>query len=153
MANTYTQIHIQAVFAVKHREGLILPEFRKELFGYIGQTINELGHKNIIVNGVSDHVHCFFGFRPTQSLSDMMREVKSNASNWVNRQEAMKHRFEWQEGYGAFSYSKSQVDVVYKYIENQEEHHKTRSFREEYEDMLEKFGVEYDKQYIFKELI
>ena len=153
MANTYTQIHIQTVFAVKHREGLILPEFRKQLFGYIGQTINELGHKNIIVNGVSDHVHCFFGFRPTQSLSDMMREVKANASNWVNRQEAMKHRFEWQEGYGAFSYSKSQVDAVYKYVENQEERHKIKTFMEEYVNMLEKSGVVYDPKYIFKELI
>ena len=149
MANTYTQLHIQAVFAVKYREALILPAFKKELFGYIGQTINDLGHKTLLVNGVSDHVHCFFGFRPKQSLSDMMREVKSNSSNWINSEKFLPHRFEWQEGFGAFSYSKSQVDAVMKYVENQEAHHKKRTFREEYINMLQKFEVEYDEKYIF----
>ena len=153
MANTYTQIHIQTVFAVKFREGLIRPEFKSELFGYIGQTINDLGHKTLIVNGVSDHVHCFFGFRPTQSLSDMMREVKANASGWINEKRFLKHRFEWQEGYGAFSYSKSQIDAVMKYVLNQEAHHKKRSFRDEYEDMLTKFEVDYDERYIFTDPI
>ena len=149
MANTYTQLHIQAVFAVKYREGMILPTFKKELFGYIGQTINDLGHKTLLVNGVSDHVHCFFGFRPKQSLSDMMREVKSNSSNWINSEKFLPHRFEWQEGFGAFSYSKSQVDAVMKYVENQEVHHKKRTFREEYINMLQKFEVDYDEKYIF----
>lgn len=149
MANTFTQIHIQAVFAVKFREGLILPEFKKELFGYIGQTINDLGHKTLVVNGMSDHVHCFFGFRPTQALSDMMREVKANASKWVNEEKFLKHRFEWQEGFGAFSYSKSQVDAVIKYVNNQEAHHAKYSFVQEYENMLQKFEVEYKEKYIF----
>lgn len=151
MANTYHQIHIQTVFAVKFREGLLLPEFRKEVFGYIGQIINNLGHKTLIVNGVSDHVHCFFGLHPKQALADLMREVKTNSSKWINNQKFLRYRFEWQEGYGAFSYGKSQVDSVMKYILNQEEHHRTLSFRTEYLDFLQKFEIEHDEKYIFKE--
>ncbi len=150
MANTYHQIHIQTVFAVKFREGLILPNFRQELFGYIGQIINNLGHKTLIVNGVSDHVHCFFGLHPKQALADLMREIKSNSSNWINAQKFLRYRFEWQEGYGAFSYGKSQAHDVYKYVENQEEHHKTVSFRDEYLNFLRKFEIEHDEKYIFK---
>jgi putative transposase len=150
MANTYHQIYIQTVFAVKFREGLILPNFRQELFGYIGQIINNLGHKTLIVNGVSDHVHCFFGLHPKQALSDLMREIKSNSSNWINAQKFLRCRFEWQEGYGAFSYGKSQSNDVYKYIENQEEHHKTISFRDEYLNFLRKFEIEHDEKYIFQ---
>lgn len=151
MANTYHQIHIQTVFAVKFRKGLIQPEFRQELLGYIGQTINNLGHKTLIINGVSDHVHCFFGLDPKQSLSDMMREVKANSSGWVNEQKFLKHRFEWQKGYGAFSYGKSQVPAVFKYVQNQEIHHKKRTFREEYLDFLVKFEIDHDEKYIFHE--
>ncbi|MCB0534924.1 MAG: IS200/IS605 family transposase [Saprospiraceae bacterium] len=151
MANTYHQIYIQTVFAVKFREALILPAFRRELFGYIGATINQLGHKTILINGIADHVHCFIGLNPKQALSDLMREVKANASGWVNKNKFLKHRFEWQEGFGAFSYGKSQVDSVYKYIENQEEHHNQVTFREEYLSLLRKFEVEHNEKYVFKE--
>ncbi|MBP6810543.1 MAG: IS200/IS605 family transposase [Saprospiraceae bacterium] len=153
MANTYHQIHIQTVFAVKFREGLILPKFRQELFGYIGQTINDLGHKTLIINGVADHVHCFFGLYPKQSLSDLMQKVKSNASGWINEQKFLEHRFEWQKGFGAFSYAKSQVNAVYKYVQNQEAHHKKRTFRAEYLEFLQKFEIEHDEKYIFHEPI
>ncbi len=153
MANTYHQIFIQTVFAVKFRKGLILPEFRQELFGYLGQSINDLGHKTMIVNGVDDHVHCFFGLNPKQSLSDAMREVKANSSGWVNEQKFLKHRFEWQLGYGAFSYGKSQVDTVFKYVKNQEAHHKKRTFRSEFLEFLQKYEIDHDEKYIFHEPI
>jgi REP element-mobilizing transposase RayT len=153
MAGTFSQIHIQTVFAVKYRESLLLPSFRQNLFGYIGQTINDLGNKTLIINGVGDHVHCFFGLRPAQSLSKVMQEVKANSSRWINEQRFLKCRFEWQEGFGAFSYSKSQVEAVCLYIKNQEEHHRNKTFREEYLAMLNAFEVDYDERYIFKEPI
>ncbi len=149
MANTYHQIFIQTVFAVQFREALILSDFRQELFGYIGQTINNLGHKTLIVNGVSDHINCFFGLDPKQALADLMREVKANSSAWVNEQKFLQPRFEWQKGYGAFSYGKSQVAAVFKYVQNQEAHHKKRTFREEYLDFLQKFEIDHDEKYIF----
>jgi putative transposase len=151
MANTYTQIHIQTVFTVKYRNALILPEHKKEVFGYIGNIINNLGHKNLIVNGMPDHVHCLFGLNTKQSISDLMREVKANSSRWLNMQVWMQHKFEWQEGYGAFSYSKSQIDAVYKYILNQEEHHSKKTFRQEYLEFLKKFEIDHDEKYIFHE--
>jgi REP element-mobilizing transposase RayT len=151
MANTYHQIRIQTVFAVKYREALILPQFQQELFGYIGETINQLGHKTFIVNGTSYHVHCYFGLSPRQVLSDLMREVKANSSNWINSSNFLHHRFEWQEGYGAFSYSKSQDHQVYSYVQNQAQHHQRLTFREEYLDFLRKFEIEPDELYIFKE--
>ncbi len=151
MANTYHQIFIQTVFAVRYREGLILPSFRADLLGYIGATMNNLGHKTILVNGVSDHVHCFFGLNPKQVLSDLMRDVKANSSAWINQKKFLKHRFEWQDGFGAFSYGKSQVSTVFNYIENQEEHHKTTTFRAEYLGFLKKFEIEHDEKYIFQE--
>jgi putative transposase len=151
MANTYSQIHIHAVFAVKNREALIQKEWDKRLFAYIGQIINNLEHKTLIVNGVSDHVHIFFGLRPKMSVSEVLQKVKANSSKWVNESGLLQHHFEWQEGYGAFSHSKSQVDAVIKYIEKQEQHHQKVTFREEYLNMLEKFGVEFDEKYIFKD--
>jgi putative transposase len=153
MANTYTQIHIQTVFAVKFREALITPELKPQLFGYIGETIKSYGHKLLIVNGVHDHVHCFFGMRPTQSISDLMQEVKSNSSKWINDNRLLSSKFAWQEGFGAFSYAKSQCSNVITYIENQEIHHQKRTFREEYMDMLEKAEIDYDERYIFSDLI
>jgi putative transposase len=153
MANTYSQIHIHAVFAVKNREALIQKEWDKRLFAYIGQIINNLEHKTLIVNGVSDHVHVFFGLRPKMSISEVMQKVKANSSKWVNESGFLKHHFEWQEGYGAFSHSQSQIDAVIKYIANQEMHHQKVSFREEYLGMLKNFGVEFDEKYTFKDLI
>jgi putative transposase len=152
MANTYRQIYIQTVFAVKKRDATINKEWSKDLFAVIGNLINEEGGKTYLVNGIFDHVHCFFGVKPSVLVSDVMKTAKAKSSKWVNDNKLTKTHFEWQEGYGAFSYSHSQKDAVYKYVENQEEHHKLRTFREEYLDFLIKFDVPYDERYIFKDL-
>ena len=131
MANTYHQLYVQTVFAVKYRASVIKPEWRKEFFGVIGNLINEVGCKNIIVNGVADHVHCFFGMLPSLTISDVMQKIKANSSGWLNKQNFMKHRFEWQSGYGAFSYSRADLINVYQYILNQETHHQKKTFRVE----------------------
>ncbi len=153
MANTYHQIYLQTVFAVKYRNAMIEKTWQKDLFGVIGNLINETGCKTIIVNGVEDHVHCFFGLKPTVAVSELMKTVKAKSSKYINDHSLTPERFEWQEGYGAFSYSQSQIDAVYKYIQNQEEHHKKYTFREEYLDFLEKFKISYDEKYIFEDLI
>ena len=153
MANTYHQVYIQVVFAVKYREAVIANEWKSILFGVIGNLINETGCKTIIVNGVEDHVHCFLGLKPTVSISELMKTVKSKSSKYINDNRLTKSRFEWQEGYGAFSYGHSQINVVYKYILNQEEHHKKQTFKEEYLEFLDKFEVPFDERYIFEDLI
>ncbi|MEL1244405.1 IS200/IS605 family transposase [Flavobacterium sp. DGU11] len=152
MPNTYTQIHLQFVFAVKHRYGIIAPHWKQELYLYISGIIEKQGHKLLAINGMPDHVHIFIGMRPNQSVSDLLQDIKRNSSLWINQKGFVNGKFEWQEGYGAFSYSKYQVKAVIDYIENQEIHHKKISFREEYLDFLQKFEVEYDERYIFREL-
>ncbi|KQB36858.1 Transposase [Flavobacterium daejeonense] len=153
MANTYHQIYVQFVFAVKYREAVVANEWKSTLFGVIGNLINETGCKTIIVNGVEDHVHCFLGLKPTVSISELMKTVKAKSSKYINDHNLTKSRFEWQEGYGAFSYGHSQIDVVYKYIANQEEHHKKKTFKEEYLEFLDKFQVPFDEKYLFESLI
>lgn len=153
MANTYHQIYLQTVFAVKYRNAVIDISWKQTLFGVIGKLINETNCKTIIVNGVKDHVHCFLGLKPFISVSELMKTVKAKSSKYINDHRLTKERFEWQEGYGVFSYSQSSVDAVYKYIFNQDEHHKKQTFRDEYLDFLNRFKVEYDEQYIFKDLI
>ena len=153
MANTYHQMYIQAVFAVKYREAVIEKIWKEELFGVIGNLVNETECKTILVNGVEDHVHCFFGLEPKVSVSDVMKNAKAKSSKWLNESGLLKHRFEWQKGFGAFSYSHSHIDKVFNYIKNQEAHHKKETFREEYIKMLKAFGVEYDERYIFENLI
>jgi putative transposase len=153
VANTYHQIYLQTVFAVKYREAVIEKEWKPTLFAVIGNLINEANCKTIIVNGVADHVHCFIGLKPVVSVSELMKTVKAKSSKYINDNSLTTERFEWQEGYGVFSYSQSQVDKVYKYIQNQEEHHKKQTFRDEYLDFLKKFKVEYDEHYIFQDLI
>lgn len=153
MANTYHQIYLQTVFAVKYRNAVIDKAWKQTLFGVIGNLINETNCKTIIVNGVEDHVHCFLGLKPVVSVSELMKTVKAKSSKYINDHSLTKERFEWQEGYGVFSYSQSSVNAVYKYIFNQEEHHKKQTFRDEYLDFLNRFKVEYDEQYIFKDLI
>jgi putative transposase len=115
------------------------------LLGVIGNLINETGCKTIIVNGIEDHIHCFLGLKPVVSISELMKTVKAKSSKYINDHQLTKRRFEWQEGYGVFSYSHSQIDQVYKYIANQEEHHKKLMFREEYLEFLEKFDVPYNE--------
>ena len=152
MANTYSQIHLQFIFAVKHRDSLIRSQWKAELHLYISGIIEKQGHKLLAINGMPDHIHIFIGMRPTQSVSDLLQDIKRNSSLWINQKGFVKGKFEWQEGYGAFSYSKSHVKSVIDYIENQENHHKKISFREEYIDFLQKFEIDYDKRYIFKEV-
>ncbi len=153
MANTYTEIHIQFVFAVKHRDGLIHSSFKDELYQYISGIIKNHNHKLLAINGMSDHIHILIGMRPTQSISDLLQDIKGNSSKWINEKKFLKVKFEWQEGYGAFSYSKSQVNNVIDYIKNQEQHHTVKTFREEYLEVLKLYEVEYDERYIFKDPI
>ena len=153
MANTYHQIYLQMVFAVKYRNAVINKEWRPMLLGVIGNLINEANCKTIIVNGVEDHVHCFIGLKPVVSVSELMKTVKAKSSKYVNDHSLAKERFEWQEGYGVFSYHQSLVDIVYKYIQNQEAHHKIQTFGEEYRELLKEFRIEYDEQYIFQDMI
>ena len=153
MANTYHQIYLQMVFAVKYRKAVIDKSWNSNLFGVIGNLINETKCKTIIVNGVEDHVHCFVGLKPVVSVSELMKTVKAKSSKYINDHKLTPERFEWQEGYGVFSYSQKDVDTVYKYIHHQEEHHKVQPFLEEYLKLLKEFKVEYDEQYIFQELV
>src|SRR6476659_689975 len=153
MANTYHQIYLQTVFAVKYRKAVIEKAWKEKLFAAIGNLINETDCKTIIVNGVEDHVHCFIGLEPVVSVSELMKTVKAKSSKYINDKSLTPDRFEWQKGYGVFSYGQSQVDRVYKYIQNQEAHHKKQTFRDEYLDFLKKFKVAYDEQYVFQDPI
>jgi len=150
MAGTYSQIYIQVVFAVKGRQNLLCKDWRDEVFKYMCGIIKNKGHKPIIVNGVSDHPHVFVGLKPSMALSDLVRDVKNNSTNFINDHAWIKGKFCWQEGYGAFSYSHSQIDNVYNYILNQERHHSQQTFQDEYKDFLKKFEIEHDVKYLFE---
>ena len=152
MANTYTQIHIQAVFPVKYRRSQIQNEWKNELYKYITGIVQNHKHKMLAINGMSDHLHVFFGMRPTQSLSELLQDIKGGSSHWINDQKITPRRFEWQQGYGAFSYCRSEVEKVIAYIRNQELHHQRHSFLQEYKELLKEFEIDYDEQFIFKEL-
>ena len=150
MAGTFSQIYIQVVFAVKGRENLLQKPWRDEVFKYMSGIIREKSQKPIIVNGVEDHVHLFIGLKPSMCLSDLVRDVKNNTTNFINDKKLTKKKFFWQEGYGSFSYSHSHIDNVYKYILNQEEHHRKQTFKDEYLEYLEKFEIEHDDKYLFE---
>ncbi len=153
MANTYHQIHLQFVFSPKYRQGLIDPEWENDLYKYItGIVQNEHNkHKMLSINGMPDHIHIFIGMRPDQSVSRLMQEVKAASSRWINDYRLTRQRFEWQSGYGAFSYSKSAVNNVIDYIKNQKTHHQKLSFKDEYIKQLEEFEIDYDERYLFHE--
>jgi putative transposase len=151
MSNTFTQIHLQLIFAVQNRLALIQPSWKDELYRYITGIVQKHHHKLIIINGMPDHVHVLIGMRPSQSLSELLQDIKGSSSIWINEKRLVPGKFQWQEGYGAFSYSKSHVPAVINYILNQEEHHKKKTFMEEYKELLDKFGVDYDERYIFKQ--
>ncbi|MBT3301822.1 MAG: IS200/IS605 family transposase [Bacteroidetes bacterium] len=153
MANTYTQIHIQAVFVVKYRACLIQNSWKEELYRYIIGIIKENNHKPLIINGMPDHIHILLGLRPAQSISDLLKDIKGSSSKWINEKGFLPVQFSWQGGYGAFSYSKQDLPKVIKYIKNQEIHHKKKSFNEEYVELLHEFDIEYDNQFLFKPLI
>ena len=150
MANTYSQLNIHCVFAVKGRENLLDKKWREDVFKYIAGIIKNKGQKPIIVNGVSDHVHVFVGLKPSMSVSDLIRDVKNNSTNFINDKKFLKGKFSWQEGFGSFSYSHSHIENVYNYILNQEEHHRKKTFCEEYLEFLKNFNVEYDEKYLFE---
>lgn len=152
MANTYHQVYLQFVFAVKYRDAVIAKSWRDDLLAVIGNLINESGCKCIIVNGVEDHIHCFVGMIPKVSMSELMKSVKAKSSKYVNDNKLTRSRFEWQTGFGVFSYSQSHIDNVFNYIKNQEQHHHKQSFKEEYLEFLEKFQIPFDERYIFEEL-
>ncbi|MCF8293752.1 MAG: IS200/IS605 family transposase [Chitinophagaceae bacterium] len=149
MAGTFSQLYIQTVFAVKGRENLIDKKWRDELYKYISGIITGKGQKSIIVNGVADHIHCFIGLKPSMSISDLMRDVKNNSSKFINEKGFIKGKFSWQEGYGAFSYSHSQIEQVYNYILNQEMHHQKKTFKEEYLEFLSRYEIDYKTDYLF----
>ncbi len=149
MANTFSQIYIQIIFSVKGRQNLLQKPWRDEVFKYISSIIKNKNQKPIIVNGVADHVHVFVGLKPSMRLSDLVRDIKNNSSCFINEHKFIRGKFSWQEGYGAFSYAHSQIDNVYQYIANQEEHHRKKTFREEYREFLQKYEINYDEKYLF----
>jgi REP element-mobilizing transposase RayT len=150
MANTYTQIYLHIVFAVEGRQCLIAPEHNDELQKYITGIVTAQRHKLIAINNMPDHLHLLVGLRPDAALSDLVRDVKAGLSKFINEKRWVMGRFSWQEGFGAFSHARSQLGAVIRYIQNQQKHHAKKSFRDEYLELLEKFGVEYDQKYIFK---
>lgn len=149
MANTYTQIYVQIVFAVRERDGLIAPEWKEELFKYIAGIIKNRGQKLIAIGGVADHIHILIAISPDIALSNLVRDIKTASGKWINGRRLVRGKFYWQEGFGAFSYSKSQLDDVAKYVLNQEIRHREQSFKHEYIGMLSKFDVDYDERFVF----
>lgn len=150
MPNTYTQIHIQFVFAVKYRASLISPEWEERLMKYITGIVQANNHKMVQINTMPDHIHILIGLRTHQSISSLIQNVKTESSKWINNQRFLKTKFYWQEGYGAFSYSKKELPNVIRYIQNQKEHHKKELFLDEYTNFLKAFDIEYEDKYIFK---
>lgn len=152
MADTYTQIYIQIVFAVKGRNNLISVKWKDELYKYITGIITNEGQKLIAVNGMPDHIHILIGLKPTIALSNLVRDIKANSSRFINDKQWIAGKFEWQQGFGAFSYSHSQLKNVITYIERQEEHHKTKTFREEYLEFLRLYNIEFKNEFIFDDV-
>ena len=145
----FTQLYGHLVFAVKYRERLLTKEIRDELFKYISGIISNRKHKVIIINGMTDHIHILIGLNPNDKISDLVACVKRESSSFVNEKKFFRGKFHWQDGYGAFSYSRSQLDVIYKYLANQEAHHKKSTFREEYVELLMRFEIKFEEKYLF----
>ena len=152
MANTFTQIYLHIVFAVKNRISLIKPEWKEELYKYITGIVKNNEHKLIAINGTANHLHIAVGYKPHQLIPDLMQDIKGYSSRWINEKRFVHGKFSWQAGYGAFSFSHSQIDVVVKYINNQEKHHKKKSFNEEYLELLKRYNIEFDEKYILKDV-
>lgn len=152
MADSYSQIYIQTIFAVKFRNALIHPTWEDQLYKYITGTVQNNGQKMLAINGMPDHLHFLIGMKPTCCLSDLIREVKKSSSRFIKEQKFSKHKFQWQAGFVAFSYGRSQLDNVISYIANQKDHHRKITFREEYEVFLRKFEVDFKKERIFSAL-
>lgn len=150
MANTFTQVYIQIVFSVKGRQNLIQKSWREELYKYICGIVNGKEQKVYAIGGVADHIHILVSIKPNIAISDLVRDIKANSSKWINEKGYVIGKFQWQEGFGAFSYAQSQLDNVIAYINNQEQHHQKKTFKEEYTGLLQKFNVSYDDQYLFE---
>ncbi len=150
MANTYTQIYIQIVFSVKGRQNLIQKDWKEELHKYICGIVNGKKQKVYAIGGVADHIHILISINPNIVLSDLVRDIKANSSKWINERQFVLGKFQWQEGFGAFSYAKSQLDAVITYINNQEQHHKKDTFKDEYLALLQKFDIDFDEKYLFE---
>lgn len=150
MANTYSQVYLHIVFAVKGRQNLISAGIREELHKYITGIVTNRDQKLLSIFCMPDHTHILIGLKPSISISDLVRDIKAGSSKFINDKKLIKGKFSWQEGFGVFSYSRSQIDTVIKYIQTQEKHHRKKTFKEEYLEFLEKFKVEYDEKYLFE---
>ena len=150
MANTFSQIYIHVVFAVQGRENLISSEWREQLYKYITGIVTNHGQKLIAIGGVSDHIHILIGFKPNFEISKLVQEIKANSSRIINQKRLVPGKFQWQEGFGAFSYSRSQIDGVVRYIRDQEKHHAKSTFKSEFIGLLNRYEIEYDEKYLFK---
>jgi putative transposase len=150
MPNTFTQLYIQFVFAVKHREALIHKSFKEDLYKYITGIVQNKGSKMLSINGMADHIHIFIGYEPKTAIPDLVKDIKLASNEWINSWKLTKGRFGWQEGYGAFSYSRSQIKDVCLYIQNQEDHHRHKSFREEYISFLQTLEIDFEEKYLFE---
>jgi putative transposase len=150
MANTYTQLYIHYIFAVQNRISLINNKWKEQLYKYINGIIIQQGHKPFAINGMPDHIHVLVSMSPKQAPSDLMFDVKRSSTLWINEHKFVSGKFSWQEGFGAFSYGKSQIPTIVNYIENQEKHHKKQTFYEEYLDFLKLYEVEFDERYVLK---
>jgi REP element-mobilizing transposase RayT len=149
MPNTYSQIYVQVVFSVKRRQNLIQKSWKEELYKYICGIVSGKEQKVYAIGGVEDHIHILISLRPNIALSDLVRDIKANSSKWINEKGFVKGKFQWQEGFGAFSYGHPQLDTIIAYINNQEQHHQKKRFKEEYMELLEKYYVEYHEKYLF----
>jgi putative transposase len=150
MPNTYTQLYIQFVFAVKYRESLIEKKWKNELYKYITGVVQNNKSKMLSINGMQDHIHIFIGYKPSVPMPDLVKDIKVASSLWINEKKLAKGKFNWQEGYGAFSYRLRDIDEICKYIQNQEIHHQKKTFRHEYTALLKDFAVDYDDKYLFE---
>ena len=151
--NTYTQLHVQFIFAVKYRAAGIQAAWKESLHKYITGIFQKNKHKMLQVNSMPDHIHILIGLRPEQSISSIIQNVKTESSKWINSKKLTSSKFAWQKGYGAFSYSRSHLPTVIRYIQQQEHHHRAQTFADEYKSFLTAFGIEYDERYIFKEMV
>ncbi len=150
MANTFSKIYIHLVFSVKGRQNLIQKRWKEELHKYICGIVKGKEQKVYAIGGISDHVHILVSIKPNITISDLVRDIKPNSSKWINEKGFVKGKFQWQEGFGAFSYAQSQLDTLIAYINNQEQHHQQKSFKTEYLDLLQKFDIIYDENYLFE---
>jgi REP element-mobilizing transposase RayT len=149
MPNTYTKIYIHVVFAVQGRQNLLQVQWRSQLYKYICGIVNGKKQKVYAIGGVADHIHILLSIKPDIALSDLIRDIKTSSAKWINDQKLIAGKFHWQEGFGAFSSTQSQLDSIIQYIHQQEKHHQKQSFKQEYQGLLQKFEIEYKDEYLF----